>query len=465
MLRPPAILLLTALAVVVPASALAAPPPYVTGLRAAVESGREVRVKWDPSPDRNVVKYRVYYSSASILESGGIYDDYEETSGPEPVYVFVDPPAVDRLYVTVLAVNAQGEESAAFVEEVFVELGAKSPPPELVPPASTPESPASSQTPAPTSSARSEPDVLLPLPSSSGPGSPVNVPTWQAPPEDGKLHLLLAESLSPTQVRLTLSHEPVITPENAPQAFRITDAAGKQLAIRQMVIDGTIVTMDTDIQTKGMVYEVQLSEPLVGHPDLPLDPTDRRAFFTGHTEGAAVPDAGLPPSGNPGVPRDVDGFRLRAAAQADGTFTVTGQWQGVPAADIVAILLRQSLDGGRTFTEPQVLPSNIGGIQMNGVHPGQLTIALHTVNAHGRTSRGVMDTIVLPGIGSPEARSIPQPPVARQEILPSDIVAPPSASSPHADRLPGTGAAGLAMIGTSFVGAGLGLRRARALQS
>jgi len=101
---------------------LAEPPPYVTGLIAEVTNG-EIYVGWSSQPDADVAYYRVFYSFESILENEGLFDDFEETSGPVNTYIIKDPPPVDNLFIAVIGVSPQGEDINMFVEEVTVSLG------------------------------------------------------------------------------------------------------------------------------------------------------------------------------------------------------------------------------------------------------------------------------------------------------------------------------------------------------
>ncbi|MFH1670975.1 MAG: hypothetical protein ABIA92_05335 [Patescibacteria group bacterium] len=101
---------------------LAVPPPYVTGLSAEVVNG-EISVGWASQPNADVAYYRVFYSFESILENEGLYDDFEETSGPVNTYIIKNPPPVDKLYIAVIGVSPQEEDINMFVEEVSVSLG------------------------------------------------------------------------------------------------------------------------------------------------------------------------------------------------------------------------------------------------------------------------------------------------------------------------------------------------------
>ena len=131
---------LFALAVVsvlsLPFSALAEAPQSVTGLNAEAQEDGTIQVRWTPVGGE-VSAYRVYFSQKSILENDGYYDDVETTEGPVSEYVLRSvPSSLTTIFVSVMAVNAQGEESQYFIEEVQVQRSMGQPMNE--PPASLP---------------------------------------------------------------------------------------------------------------------------------------------------------------------------------------------------------------------------------------------------------------------------------------------------------------------------------------
>jgi hypothetical protein len=462
-----------------PIITFAAAPPYVTGLSGELQPNGEVRVSWTQSTDRNVTKYRLYYSTESILESGGIYDDFEETPGPENVYVFVDPPSTGVLYVTILAVNTAGQESEAFVEEVKVDLSQRKPAetPRLEQSSASSRAPASAQgsaafsvmlPPSFSSSSSASSVIVLTIPPApeAMPTPPEQIPVHEPPQKDGLLHLLLAEAITPTQVKLTFSDPVTIEPSLAPQAFAITAPGGALLKILQITIDGPAVLVDTAPQQSGVIYQVKLAEPLMGLGGLPLDPTDRSVFFTGHAQGAVATPT---PQQQPGVydptrPPEVTGLKLRATAEPGGMYSVTAQWQQEQRADIAHYVVRQSLDRGRTFSDPQVLPVDIAGIELRGVHAGEFGLMLGIVNVYGYPSAGIFESITLPGAdqqvqgfsSQATVRFVPTVPIQTMDLIGSTI----RRDETRANHLSKTGA-GLFVLGSSCIGAYMGWRRGR----
>lgn len=466
------------LGLLIPVATLAAPPPPVTGLSGLQEANGEVRIEWQPSTDSSVVRYRLYYSSESILESQGVYDDFEETQGMENVYVFVSPPTTGSLYVTVLAVNNMGEESDAFVEEVKVDLTTSAGTPRLETASSSSAAPwAADPQPQP------EPPVLtLPESSSSeaqSSSAQASIPTYAEPAKDGRLHLLLAEALSPIQVKLTFSDPVQIDQQAAPQAFMILGPGGTPLAITKLLLSDQIVVLDTAQQQKGLVYNVKLSEPLQGINGEPLDATDRTAFFTGHDQGldpaaAVAPVQPVIPTYDPMHPADVMGFALRATPDAGGTYTVTALWQAdVSRGDIAHYIVKQSLDGGRTFGQPQTIPMDVAGVEFTGVQPGMFGISLQVMNVYGGTSAGIFDSVTLGNGAVPPPlavqgsttsmgwQGVPGPDMAAM-LANVDAMARAQqiARTRSRSHLPDSGL-GLFAVGSSLIGACAGWRKAK----
>lgn len=388
-----AIALLVAL--MTPGRAGAVPPPAVTGLAGAAR-GREIVLTWDPSPDPSVTSYNVYYSSQSILENAGLYDDFENTGSPAATFALPVPNlSAEEIFIAVLAVNGLDEEGAAFDDEIAIGL---------------------------TGANAGKPAYIAP-------GDAVPEGMTAEPPQmfatDGALHLLSAQALSPTQILLTFSNPIEIAPAYAPQAFRIVDARGVLLPIRSMLIDQERAAADTETQTRGAVYEVRLSEPLAGVPSLPLDATDRSAFFAGHpdglTESPAQPPAQQqqqtpvpaqqPPStppitvpSQPACPRDpyavpdVQNFTMAHEPQTDGSYTVTARWTADNSCgDLIGFVALQTRDRGLSFGPPELLPIDIAGAILRGVTPGEFGLALYAINQYGFVSQnGAFGNLSLP---------------------------------------------------------------------
>lgn len=441
-----------------PLLAYAQAPSAVTGLQAVAQEDGSVMVQWSPATGE-VAAYRVYYSQKSILENDGYYDDVETTSDTAAFHVLQDIPAAFRtIYISVMAVDAQGAESPYFTEEVRVERTAGTAPAD-VPAVTSP--PAVSATDVP---------VAAPVPTS---------------PVTNSLRLLSAQALSATRIALVFSAAPVIDPARAPSAFSIIDTQGMTLPIEQLTIEGKNVTVQTVRQAANMVYQMRLTEPLAGEGGLPLDPIDRTAFFTGHATGISTEEAaaraqalsqtadtqqqqgtGLPGMIQPqagGLP-DVVNFRLNATPQQNQLFTVVGQWEYDPTTPEGAfIVVRQSRDGGKTFSTPEFLPGNLDGVRIPNVTPQNFGLMVYVANAEGHSSPGVFRSIFgwnTPQLAPPAASVTPPSATTSSAASSATVVTAPA--TPKAKSLSQTGAG--AMLGLAALGAVIGWRKSRRLR-
>ncbi len=390
---------------VLPGAALAAAPGNVTGIK-AVAAGSNVVVSWKNVTDQTISQYRVFYSHASILEQKGLYDDFENTEGSVNSLTLQNVPPVATLYVSVLAVNDKGEESAAFVEEAKVDL--------------IPGTPATSM------------------------ASSTSTMT-----QNGQtLKLLSVQALSATGVVLTFSHVVDVQADKAADAFTITNASGATLRATRLVIKGMQVTIHTTPQERGVVYQVQVGSQVFGKgvdsKPVVLDPNQAPMLFVGHESGVAP---GTRQGGDSvaaqGGSTDVGNLRLRAQAETDRTYTVQALWQP-PATAVTALLVYQTINGGKTFSEPVQMPGSAGGVSVPHVTAGRFGLVVRAVGADGKASKGVMQMVDLPGV------KIPVSP------LQATLVAP---RTPKTKGLPGTGPE--MTLALMLSGAVVGYRRMR----
>ena len=82
-------ILLAVFATVIPTITFATAPSPVLDLSVEYTKG-EVIVSWTKVPEADVVNYKVYFSTESILENNGSYDDYIETNGNKSEYTFTN---------------------------------------------------------------------------------------------------------------------------------------------------------------------------------------------------------------------------------------------------------------------------------------------------------------------------------------------------------------------------------------
>ena len=383
-------------AFLLPAMVLAAPSD-VSGLRLAYE-GSNVRVTWTPLKE-DVKEYRIFYSHASILENGGLYDDFEVADGSANSLLLQQLPGMSDLYVSILAVNSAGEESPYFMEEAHLALGTSPEPRQISPDASS----ASSSAPNPTSSsAPSSPSPGLeqtsstPLPASSAASS-------AAPATEQRM--LKAEALSATGVVLTFALPVQMDQKQAVSAITIDTGSGKPLALRRFIIQDSTITVHTEPQVRGIAYRVQISAAITGVSDakqVPLASDQSPMLFTGHTSGIE------PAASVTEQPRtNISDLRLRAQASGD-TYILTVTWQ--PATgDVVGYEFMQSMNGGQSYGDATNLGANTTSATVSNVPAGSFGVLIRTVYSDGSRAVGLAQVITLPGEGTALQGNVIQP--------------------------------------------------------
>jgi hypothetical protein len=334
-----------------PLSALAAPPPVVSGVTASLVNGK-VHVTWrEPANPEDIARYRIYYSHESILQNGGAYDDFESTSANAAEYDFATVPNVSRLYVAVLAVNAANEESPSFGNEAGIDL-------------------ANGQ------QASDSNGALFMAPT-----------TTQAAAAADTLRLLSATSISGTGVLLTFSQPVAVRQQDAATALRVTDASGAVLAIRTIVVQGPVITLATDPQQPGIRYFVRAmavwSQPADAAQTAQLvDAQANVAVFVGATPtGPTTPTQTATPT--PAATAAI-GMTLNAQRIRGNTYRVIADLS-VPqgASQVAAMDMSLSADGGRTYSAPQMLDPTTRQIQLDGMTPGLLVLLVRARTTDG----------------------------------------------------------------------------------
>ena len=249
-----------------PLIAFAAAPANVTGLQARFEKG-QIAVHWDSAGD-DVAAYRIYVGQKSILDNGGAYDDFSATTGKNMDFIITDIPAYPTIFLSVTAVNGNDEESAAFVEEVELNLTAG--------------------------------DTDGQSSTSADRGGNLDVPTpARKEREAATVGLIDAVSLSPETVALTFTAPVQIPVEQATGAFSGIDSRGNPFQFRRIVIEGAIVTLTTQPQASAIPYAIRANDVITSISGLPMDHMRNVATFTGFEGGA-----GLVPRTTPAMAAD-----------------------------------------------------------------------------------------------------------------------------------------------------------------
>ena len=461
----------------VPGILCAASPAAITGIQTEIEDG-SVHISWDSPTEQNISYYRVYFSSESILENGGEYDDFEATPDAKSSYILQYKPTGGMLYISMLAVNDAGEEGSIFVEEAVVFVQIENNGNDDDEPIAPVLQDASPLLPPIESDEPKDPvfDVVTPGDQRADDGNddPSDTPPeWQARNLGGTLHLLLADVISPTELNLLFSGRPTVEPAAAPRAFSIVDTDGRQLRIKSILIDQEEISVQTEEQVRGKTYKVVLSEPLHGEDGSPLDETNRQAIFMGHKEGREIVSnqvTPVVPTENLWMnPLPICDLTLATSSLLNGTYFVKAQWDLLCSpADIAYYSVRQSRDGGQTFGEPQLLQGNISSIEIPGVTPGEYGIGITILNIYEFASAEVFKSIVVgpqqtPAPLQPTTPSVFAPltqPVGTQAPQQIDAPEPVVATSIGSSNLAQSGA-GLALGSLAGFGMFAGWRRVR----
>lgn len=400
--------LLSLLLFLLPGTASAA-PANVTGIRATAEPDG-VRVSWDAVPG-TVASYRIFYSHASILENGGLFDDFVTVDGDLTQHLLRQLPAVTELTVAVIAVDRTGEESPFFVEEATVTL----------PDTSTP---------------RLEPSPVL---------APDAAPVT--------LRLLMADSRSATGMVLSFSH---VVQLHASGAVRITTATGGHLSVTAVHASGAQLIVTTASQQPGAIYAIRLDESITGIDGttiLPLVTDDMPTLIAGFVPPVIPPPTSAASSAPSATNTDVRSLILRAQP-VGSLFTVEAQWHAV--RDATHYEIRQTTDGGNTFGPVQSVPVPATGVRISRVTPGSFGLHVSALLSDGTRTLGSMQWIDLPGA------ALPLPDPLAGQLLPAPRPVPPTA----VDHLSQSGPAFPALLALSgALGGLLVIRRRQRLRS
>lgn len=416
----------------------AAAPIDVSGLRAEIQDDTGTIIQWDTVPG-DIAYYRVYYSSSSILENQGKYDDFEQTDDSTPKHIFGAELLGADLYVAIMAVNTSGEESEFFSEEILVSAAENLIAPEeplLLPDIDLPP----------------EPELFLP---EQEPAADILQPEL--------LELISVESVSPREVRLVFSEGLKIRSKDARSAFVIQKTGGEQLEILGVSIEGATALLSTDSQKEGVVYELRLTNDLVKQTSLVVDDASRVSLFSGYKneeviEAPETIDAltgedpvALTPDG---IIQNIRGLVLATAANANGRYDVTAEWDSSSVDSEAAFLVvGQSFDGGRTVSNPNLIPSNAINIQTQDVPAGLFGLFIQTMDVQGHLSSGVFESVVLGDSAIAPAPFAPAPSTNKElaTIAPTPYPQPQTPSQ-GPQKLPQSGSTMLLFVLTTVGG-------------
>jgi hypothetical protein len=362
----------------IPLTVALAAPGNVTGITGAMENGKAT-VRWQKPAGETPVSYRIFYSRESILQNNGLYDDFEAVPGTQLEYIFQALPyPTQQLYVSVLAVDAAGEESPLFVEEVRI---------------------TTSGSPAPT-------------PGSSAAASSAQASSAAAP-APGIARMLSAKATSATGVVITFSENVVVDPANAASAFVIKDASGSLLPITRLVVLGKVVTLHTAPQVRSRVYRLEVGNSVSGRSAQGgiLSVEKNSMLLMGHQTGimASPSNQGASSSASmgPSLPTGADVQSLQLRAQAQGqTYVVEATWVN-PAPNVREYRVSQTRDDGRTYGEPQIVAGTANGVRIAGIPGGSFGLLVQAIYNDGTMSHGILQLMDLPVKGGLQGTVVP----------------------------------------------------------
>lgn len=368
-------------------------PGNVKNIQATSSQGK-ISVLWEPVP--SAVTYRIYYSHESILGNGGNYDDFEQTVGSQTIYNFASMPLQsEKIYIGILAVDKDGNESEGFETEAMVEASAS-----MI--SSSSSSEASSV--ASSESSESSESSSESMPSGENPTStavPMSIESVQAVTETGVLVTFTKD----------VSADAVV---NAGY-FLITTVSGTVLPASNTAISGNTVLITTAPQSPDTEYVLGLLTPIPAADGTNATPSEPQVRFRtpvktepntpaepGQTYGRnpSLPGAIIPqPTGYgqrpPQAPLDPSNLGLSAVLRKDGTYNVIARWTASPNAANYSLYTSKN---GSPYSWNSAVGNSETTVQYSGITPGKfgIKVASRTNNVE---SSGIDKVIDLPATG------------------------------------------------------------------
>ncbi len=347
-----------------------------------------VTVTWkDAKDDTAIAFYRVYYSHASILSNNGNYDDFERTRGTETAYSFTKVPVQgDQLFVGVLAVDTDGNESEGFETEASIAL---------------------------TKTMTS--DQASSVPSAALEESTTKV--GEAAKDQAPLTYTAVVPLSATGLLISFSKE--LDPEQKlePSSFAVKDGSGKTLEVLKVEQGASNILLTLAEHEPKTLYTLSLLSPLRAKDGSAMSASAPGVQFMSYGVVASAPkpvpepvrEEVVPPTqktyiANPLLASQVVqsplAVRLVPVRQKNGKYTVLAQWRGGSNARS-GYAISTSLDGVH-FSEPEYVSATQTSMQFENIAPGAAFRVLVTEQGHsGRVESSNTTGLELPksGIG------------------------------------------------------------------
>lgn len=354
MIRPLLYLALFLGTLAAPLSAVAAPPADVRELWAVFTNG-EIRLEWDPVSD-DIDVYRIYYSQQSILENDGAYDDFIAAASRVTTFTMTELPPFPKIFFSVIAVNADGEESESFVEEIELDLSSGD-----------------------MEGVRRE--LTVPSPS-------------RKEREALQQALLSATSRSPTEVVLNFSASVRIAPEDMKNAVAIMDESGTPLNVASLVLEENTIIATTNGQIPRHRYGVRASPVISGERDgamLPLDPGRSIVDFVGFGEEPTLSDPGVATSvseESPAGELGIRNIRTRFDPDGSGRFSVIVGWDAPVAGEVASYAITPI--AGTVVGKTTTVPAETRVVRFQRIQPGLFRVVIQPMSADGTSGPSVI---------------------------------------------------------------------------
>ncbi len=365
--------ILTLSAVLIPVTAVAAAPANIRQVEASMNE-TSLMVSWAPAESGDIDFYRIYVSHESILDHEGNYDDSVRTQANETTYVFKTPPlASEKIYIAILAVNKEGEESDGFESEASVELA--------------------------------PPSVPAPVPEL------VAVEPEPAAVTETSIPMTVSEVRSITQTGVLITFTKPIADSVPLEArfFAIIDGSGAGLEISAIEVIGQTILLHTGMQESEKNYFLSILEPVAAMDGTNLPVQEQKVPFTGFLDPNQAVSGDILYVANPelpiveevlGPPEDAVNLALKAMRRSDGTYTVVASWGASPnSKGTLSAYVLSSTRNGEAHGENIVLASNQTVTKYDGIAPGIFGVKVISKDDRGNESMGIQKVITLPESG------------------------------------------------------------------
>lgn len=344
-------------------------PPNVTSIQANLE-GTTLKASW--SPVDGAAFYRVYFSHASILDNNGNYDDFERTSGADAMYTFTKLPlSSENIFISVLAVNAEGIESEGFEVEATVTVPKTAPTPSSVPAIKT--------------------DSIMPTGEN---------PTSTSEP----MVMISAEAVSATGVLVTFSKNIDINVALTSEYFVIANSGGTVSPITRITTNAATILISMEKQIPEQLYIVYILQPIPAGDGTHAPRSGATVTFLGYGKATQVQNQPSPvtPPPEPYVKapvaslEDPTSLDIRATPRKDGTYDITARWN--PANGVDGYGVYTSINGAN-YALSGVVPAGQTSVMYRNVKGEDFSLKLTSKNNQGTESRGIERSIKLPSTG------------------------------------------------------------------